>query len=240
MKKNAEDIYDELNSYRRELDSLTIMYNDSSAFKERYFTPENLTEMINSYTDKLAELQNMIDKNVITATRDGIITDLYVTPNDYVSNNMICCIQNPDKVHFNAVLVPDDISDISLNSRIVVSMAANQYGESEGEILFISDCFDPQKNGYEINFTIDDIDEYNLYPGFEASAKIVIESEADTLIVPYDAIFDIDGQEYVCKYNESGEFEDIPVKKGLVTSYYVAVEASGLSENDLVATAMLN
>lgn len=240
MKKNAEDIYDELNSYRRELDSLTIMYNDSSAFKERYFTPENLTEMINSYTDKLAELQNMIDKNVITATRDGIITDLYVTPNDYVSNNMICCIQNPDKVHFNAVLVPDDISDISLNSRIVVSMAANQYGESEGEILFISDCFDPQKNGYEINFTIDDIDEYNLYPGFEASAKIVIESETDTLIVPYDAIFDIDGQEYVRKYNESGEFEDIPVKKGLVTSYYVAVEASGLSENDLVATAMLN
>lgn len=58
--------------------------------------------------------------------------------------------------------------------------------------------------------------------------------------MPYDAIFDIDGQEYVRKYNESGEFEDIPVKKGLVTSYYVAVEASGLSENDLVATAMLN
>lgn len=240
MNKKTRDIGDTLNRYRKDLELLMIMKNSGIGETEKYFTPESRENMIASYTEKTDKLREMLDNSIVTADRDGIITDMHVTSNEYVSESMICRIQNPGKLHFSGYIAPENFSQISETSRLAVNLFDSEYIEREGKILCINDCFDMQKRGYEISFTIDDIEKFELYPGHEVSAKIVLESQPDTLTVPYDAVFEIDGQTYVRRYSESGDYDDVPVKKGLETSYYVAIESDDLSENDLVATEMLN
>lgn len=239
MKRKAEDIGVTIESYREDLKLLMAGSEAQTAETEIYYTPESRDNLIASYTEKTDKLQKMLDNSTVTADRDGIITDLYVTSGEYVSEGLICCIQNPDKLYFKGYVTPENLSDISGESRIMVNLFDGIYTENEGKNLFINDCFDEENNGYEISFTIDGIENHELYPGHEVSARIVLESQQDTLTVPYDAIFETDGQTYVRRYSESGDYKDVKVKKGLETSYYVAVDSDELSENDLVATEML-
>lgn len=240
MKKNAADIYDALNSYSDEQNYLFFMSDDNSDVEEKYFTPESRASIISDYTEKAEMIRAMLDNSVVTATRDGIITELYISNNEYVFDNRICSIQDPENVHFRGYLVPNSVSDISLDKRILVCMPESEFVEKEGEILFISDNYDHQMNGYAIDFTIEDLEDSGLYLGYEVSAKIILESKNDVLIVPYDAIFEKDGEKYVRKHSEAGGTEDVPVRIVLNSSYYVAIESNELFENDLVETNMLN
>lgn len=237
--KNAEEINDTIISYQRQLDSLMVDYNGLENFSEKYYTDEKRDEMIRFYTEKVNELKEMIEQSAVKAGCDGVVTDLYITPNSYVKENRVCCIQDPEKVHFSGFMMPEDYLDVSEESNLLVSLAANDYDETEGKITFISDNYNYQQNGYEFNFTIENINSYDLYPGLVVSARIELQSQKDTLIVPYDAVFETGDGSYVRKYDESGISKDISVKRGLSTSYYVSVESPELSENDFVATNML-
>lgn len=239
MKRKAEDISVTIESYCEDLKLLMAGSEVQTTETEKYYTPESRDKLIASYTEKTDKLQKMLDSSTVTADRDGIITDLYVTSGEYVSEGLICCIQNLDNLYFKGYVTPENLSDISGENRIMVNLFDGVYTENEGENLFINDCFDEENNGYEISFTIDGIENLELYPGHEVSARIVLESQQDTLTVPYDAIFETDGQTYVRRYSESGDYKDVKVKKGLETGYYVAVDSDELSENDLVATEML-
>ncbi len=240
MKNKTEETLAALETYRRELSYLTIAENADSENTEEYYTPENYEVMISSYLEKTEKLRKMIDSNVITASRDGIVTDVSVKPGEYAGENIICCIQNPEKLHFSGYITPEDLSRVSETSCISVYMTGSETTQSNGRVISINDCYDVNQRGYEIIFTVEDIDKYELYPGHEVAAEIILESQPETLAVPYDAVFQADGTSYVRRYSQTGDYEDIPVKKGLETSYYVAVESDELFENDLVATEMLS
>ena len=168
------------------------------------------------------------------------MTKLFVNNGDHAMGVPICEIQDKENLHFEGYISPSFISKISKDNRIIVSMAVNNYEESNGKILEISDYYSATDRGYKVSFTIDGIDDQEIYPGFEVSSKIVIAEQKDTLVVPYDAVFEKDGKNYVRKYDAFSEmYQDVEAEVGLETSYYVAVTSENLKEKDVVMTEMI-
>lgn len=192
-----------------------------------------------NYIQKIEELNKKIENSKVTSKINGIITDIYASVGDYMMDQPICQIQDEGKMHFEAYLNPNKSEFVTTDSKILVSMAVNNFEPLEGSILSISDYYDTEKNGYKVEFTFDGIDNMEIYPGFEAAAKIIISQQKDTMVVPYDAIFEKDGKTYVRKVNTIDDStEDIEVKKGLETSYYVAISSSRLNVNDVIMSGM--
>lgn len=191
-----------------------------------------------NYKQRIADLNKKIENSQIVAGAAGIVTEIYASVGDYMMENPICQIQDEGKMHFEGYLNPNKSEYVSSDSRIIVSLAVNNYEPLEGTILSIDDYYDADKGGYKINFTFDGIDEMEIYPGFEAAAKIVISQQKDAIVVPYDTIFERDGKFYVKKVvtQQDGytETEDIEVEKGLETAYYVAVTSDKLNADDIV------
>ena len=194
------------------------------------------------YRQKIEELNKKLANSEVVAGRDGIVTEIYASVGDYTMDNAICQIQDNGKMHFEGYLNPNKSEYVTTDSRILVSLAVNNYEPLEGTIISVGDYYDAENGGYKIEFTFDGIDDMEIYPGFEAASKIIISQEKDAVVVPYDAIFEKDGKFYVRKVKSAqdayDETEDIEITKGLETSYYVAVSSDRLNVSDVVMTGM--
>lgn len=189
------------------------------------------------YKEQIELLNKKINSSVITADSSGIVTDVFVSVGDYISENPVCQIQDQGNMHFESYINPNKISLISSEKRIFISMAANNFKQIEGKILDISDFYDAENDGYKITFTFDSINDMEIFPGFEAAAKIILREQEDTLAVPYDALIERDGKYYVKKVNMTdNSMTEVEVKKGLATSYYIAISSDEIKENDRVMT----
>ncbi len=239
-KSNAEELNTALKSYN---DSYELMQNQggsSSLTAEEYALSVSGDDLKKLYNDQIKALDKKINSAVLKSSEEGIVTKLFVNNGDHAMGVPICEIQDKENLHFEGYISPSFISKISKDNRIIVSMAVNNYEESNGKILEISDYYSATDRGYKVSFTIDGINDQEIYPGFEVSSKIVIAEQKDTLVVPYDAVFEKDGKNYVRKYDAFSEmYQDVEAEVGLETSYYVAVTSENLKEKDVVMTEMI-
>lgn len=234
----AETLKSELEKNESSYEQLKIQKKyDSILTAEEYSKSAASADTELLYREKIDSLNKKISDNIIKATASGIVTDVYVSVGDYISEKNVCRIQEQGAMHFESYVNPNKIAMISKDNRIMVSMAANNFKQIEGKILDISDYYDTENNGYKITFTFDEINSMDIYPGFEASARIILRSQEDTLAVPYDAIIEKDDKFYVNKVNiTDNSTQEVKVKKGLATNYYIAVSSDELKENDRVMT----
>lgn len=236
----ASELKSELEKTEFECEQLKIQKKYNSEFTaDEYAQSVSVMDSESLYKEQVEILNKKISGNEIKATASGIVTDLNVSVGDYVSEKNVCMIQDQQAMHFEAYVNPNKISMISKDNRISISMAANNYEQIEGKILDIGEFYDAENNGYKVSFTFDNINDMDIFPGFEAAAKIILVYQEDTLAVPYDAIIEKDDKYYVKKVNmNDNSVKEVEVEKGLETDYYIAVSSDEIKENDRVLTGV--
>lgn len=85
---------------------------------------------------------------------------------------------------------------------------------------------------FDVTILIDESNE-NLMPGMTVSCEIILNQIADTLFIPLEALFNVDGENIV--YLKNGDdFEQHPVTIGPENDDYVII-SSGLKEGDQIS-----
>ena len=240
-KSSEITLQEQLKSLNNEYNQLKLQGSGTDLTSEEYELSTSGNDLKSMYQEQINTLNDKIDKAVVKSTVEGYITKIFVNSGDYVMGNPVCEIQDQSEMHFESYLSPSNFFKITTNNEILVSMVAGDDTEQiKGKILELSDYYDVENGGNKIVFTVDNIDEMTVYPGFEVSAKIIINQEKDTLVVPYDSIVEKDDKAYVYKYDPISSYsEEIEVQEGLKTSYYIAISSDEIAENDIVLTDML-
>jgi len=239
-KSNAEELNTGLKSYNDSYELMQTQGGGSSLTAEEYALSVSGDDLKQLYNNQIKALDKKINSAVLKCNAEGIVTKIFVNNGDHVMGVPICEIQDKENLHLEGFISPSFVSKVTKDNRIIVSMAVNNYEESNGTILEISDYYSAIDRGYKVSFTIDGINDQEIYPGFEVSSKIVISEQKDTLVVPYDAVFEKDEKKYVRKYDAFNEmYQDVEVEVGLETSYYVAVSSDSLKEKDVIMTEMI-
>lgn len=199
---------------------------------------------------ELAKLYRQKNGATIKAEQDGIITQLNTsvgsTPEgtlmrieDDTALTIQVGVKAKDIVRLEkgmrAELTSDAYPDETFSGTVVkvvnFTSTDNGGGETEG-----SDSGD----GYRANIVIDKGD--GLLLGMNVKVKIFLQEGKKALAVPYDSIFEKDGQSYVYRAvpaesdSEQATFEKVRVNPGEAGEYYTAVASEDLVIGDLVVS----
>lgn len=241
--ENAKEIYEMLEQLKGQYELLTIESDKSvSAAKNSKKYAELDQTIRNGYIEQIDILKKKLEKTEITATVSGIISNIYVQDGGYAFDGKVCQIQDYEKLHFEAYVNPDNIQELTENSKLILQFASNNYEDVYGYITDIDSYCDKENGGYKISFTTDEeIDNYDIYPGFVVSVKVIISERHDIFAVPYDSIAeDENGKYYVEKYDEATDTsETIEITKGLITDYYIEVSSDQLHEGDKIKMGLI-
>ncbi|MEE1281409.1 MAG: biotin/lipoyl-binding protein [Acutalibacteraceae bacterium] len=241
--ENAKEIHEILEQLKGQYELLKVESDKSVASAENSKKYAELDKTIrNNYIEQIDILKKKLEKTEITSTVSGVVSDIYVQDGGYVFGGKICQIQDHNKLHFEAYVLPDNIEELTKDSKLILQFASNNYEDVYGHITDIDSYYDNENGGYKISFTTDeDIDSYDIYPGFVVSVKIILAERHDIFTVPYDSIAEGEnGKYYVEKYDEATDTsETIEVTKGLITDYYIEVSSEQLQEGDKIKMGLI-
>lgn len=187
---------------------------------------------------EVALRKDTLDKTIIRAPYDGVVTERYVEVGDRLIEMM-----EPDilemvdaRVLFAEVPVPERYQmgvKIGQSAKITVAGLAKPIS---GQIDQIDGNINPQTRTFLIRVTIDNAKE-TLKPGGFARVYLPIASAQSTLTVPFSAVSFESGQPSVFVYKD-GRVAKKSVKLG-VSSRDKHEIISGVSEGDLVAMGQI-
>ena len=239
-KTNAELLDSNLKNYVYQYEQLKAQGSGSSLTANEYTLAQSGSDLQGIYQEQIDNLNKKMEESVVVSQFDGVVTKVFASVGNYVVGIPICEIQNLKNMHFETYLSPTDVSLITKENEMKVISVTDNFEETDGKILEISDYYSVEDGGYKLSFTTADLDKMDIYPGVQVSAKIIIKQEKNAIVVPYDAIVENNGKKYVRKYDaQSGLQEDVEIETGMETSYYIAVASGNINENDVVMTELL-
>ncbi|MCR5123281.1 MAG: HlyD family efflux transporter periplasmic adaptor subunit [Ruminococcus sp.] len=185
----------------------------------------------------IKSIEEDIEKCVITANADGVITSLNVTEDDLFMGGEVAVIQNMNKFIISSRADQYDIGDIEkgLPTKIIVR-ALGDNGEMEGKLTFVAptpdvkDLTTAQTIEYPLESEIADPAK-GLRLGMNAKLEVICEEKKNVLAVPDDCIqVNDNGDYYVETVDEAGNVTPVTVTYGMKTDYYSEITGSGISE----------
>ena len=172
---------------------------------------------------------------------DGIVTEVD-TPNAGVNVTPATAefvISNPDKMVFSAKVDEADVGQISLGMKAKILLDAypdETFESTVSQIDFTSTTTSSGGTAYEIKFLLPENLNQRFRIGMNGDADIIISEKQEVLAVPFEAIQDSDGKQYVWILPEN----NIPLKKevktGLGNDYDTEI-LQGINEGDKVITS---
>jgi len=188
-----------------------------------------------------------------TAPYECVLLELPVAAEDELTaNNEIAMIMGTDGFTMGIAVDETNISSVEIGQDVSFSIDAVT-GSYTGSVTAIS--YNGSSSGgsvaFQITATVDYIE--GVYPGMSASAKIVIESSGEGLLVPVDAVRTSGDNSYVylapsdstegIEYAEDeltlSELTKVKVETGMSDGSYILIESDELSEGDLIVIATL-
>lgn len=97
---------------------------------------------------------------------------------------------------FELAVTEDKISKISKTSKCEVRFSALEDRVFVGQVISVSPSIDPQTRLYQVQIKVNNQDKA-IKPGMSANIKIYEKSVENNIVIPIDAIMDIDGEDYV-------------------------------------------
>ena len=203
---------------------------------------EQYTNTDNSASEKLKKLQEQIDKCIVIAPMDGIITDLNISKGSTPMSSDIITISDASSLIVTGRVNETDI--LSLKEKMNAEITTNATGDEiiSGKISRLeriaSGATAESAGGYTVEVTVDDPSQ--LLIGMSASVKIVLDEVKDVICVPYDSILkDENDENYVWVATDNGDgtykVSKVLVKAGFEGDYYTEVSGS-LNSGDKVIT----
>ena len=197
---------------------------------------------VQNLNQQLQYSQSKLEDYAISATIDGTITSQTVKVGDWISaGTVISKVSNMDKFEFKIPVDELDISKVSLNSKVYVSIDAlpktvDNPIEGKIEKLPLEGVAVGGVTDYYVTLSIPYVE--GLRIGMNASADIVVAESISTLKIPVECVTKENGKYFVEILNgENVERREVEI--GIQnTSYYEII--SGLKEDDDIVVPQQN
>ncbi|MDF2535895.1 MAG: biotin/lipoyl attachment protein [Bacillales bacterium] len=172
--------------------------------------------------------------DAIVAPFAGTVTTVEVAVDDTVQDNQVL-FHLTDYTKLKTVISVDelDINKIKLSQIADITIGAIDGVTYQGTVTNIA-AIGTNQNGvanFDVEITLNMND--NLKPGMSAEAVILIESKANALYLPIEAVQTANGKKYVESLDGNGDATQTEVTTGLINTNDVEI-LTGLSEGDTV------
>jgi RND family efflux transporter MFP subunit len=185
---------------------------------------------------RLDELKIALANTVITSPVNGFIGRRELDPGAWVTpNSSFISVVDINVVRLVANVVEKDLRRISAGLMADVTVDAFPGESFVGRVARVAPVLDPATRTAQIEVEIDN-SHFRLKPGMYAKVSFTVERHPNTLVVPANALVDVDGKRGVFLPSAEGDIARFqPVEVGIMDQERVEV-TSGLSEQDRVVT----
>ena len=184
----------------------------------------------------LTEAKQNLSKSVLTSPISGTVTAVNVSLGEVPSSGVsLVEIVDLNSLYFNTLVDELDINKVKLGQVVTIKLDSDKTAELAGVVSEISPTtiLDASNNvTVETKITVIDSKGVVLRPGFQGDANVVINASENTLVVPFEALVEENGQNYVWVI-ANGKAQKKAVVKGLEGELNTEI-TSGLAENDVV------
>jgi RND family efflux transporter MFP subunit len=183
---------------------------------------------------RLDELRITLQNTIITSPVNGFVARRSVDPGAFVSQNSpVVEVVDITRVRLVANIVEKDLKQIGVGDTARVEVDAFPGEDFMGRIARVSPVLDPSTRTAPIEVEIAN-PQYRLKPGMYARVGLVTESHPNALVVPTNAVVDVNGTRGVyLSVNNAATFH--PVKIGIEGNERTEI-LDGVAAGDRVVT----
>ena len=179
--------------------------------------------------------QSRLDSVLLEAPFDGIVTVLPVKHGDVVQVGMQAVqIDDLSEIHLDVQISEIDIPFVEIGQPVELVFDAYFEDTFTGDVAEIAPVGQNIQGivEYTVRINMKDADE-RIKPGMTAAVNIVVDEKEDVLVLPNDAIVNIDGEDHVF-VSRNGSYEDVLLTLGSYSDYYSEVIEADIEEGELV------
>ncbi|MCX7694682.1 MAG: efflux RND transporter periplasmic adaptor subunit [Caloramator sp.] len=176
------------------IEKLNLQLSNAKSEDEEKLINLQLKEAKNN----LANLKKQKSEMTIKAPISGVVTAVNVNNGDNVqSGKTVVTIVDPKSLKIKTSVDELDISKISVGQKVNIKINALEDKTFEGKVEEISDIGTTQNNvtSYDVVVSINNPEGIKL--GMTASIEIEAQSKKDALLIPIEALQEINGKKYV-------------------------------------------
>jgi RND family efflux transporter MFP subunit len=183
---------------------------------------------------RLDELRINQQNTIITSPVNGFVSRRVVDPGAFVSPNApVVEVVDITRVRMVANIIEKDLKQIAVGDMARVEVDAFPGEDFMGRIARVSPVLDPSTRTAPIEVEISNA-QYRLKPGMYARVGIITESHPNALVVPTNAVVDVNGTRGVyLSVNNAAAFH--PVKIGIEGNERTEI-LDGVAAGDRVVT----
>ena len=184
---------------------------------------------------RLDELKINLANTSITSPVAGFIAARVLDPGAWVTpSSAFISVVDIGVVRLVANIVEKDLRRISTGMKATVEVDAFPGEKFEARIAHVAPVLDPATRTAQIEVEIDN-SKLRLKPGMYARVTFTVEEKQNTLVVPANAIVDLNGKKGVFLPDEGDVAKFRPITIGMVDARHVEV-SEGLAEGVRVVT----
>lgn len=141
---------------------------------------------------------------------DGVITSINVNNGDNIqSGKTVMTIVDPKSLKIKASIDELDIAKINIGQKVKIKINALDDKIFEGKVEEISDIGTTQNNVTNYDVIISIINPEGIKIGMTASIEIEAQSKKDALVIPIEALTEINDKKYALVLNQSTDTRNI-------------------------------
>ncbi len=175
---------------------------------------------------ELVKLQ--LENSIVKSPVDGIIAQLNVDEGEMAGpGTPVAMLIDIDQVYLKLDVTADILTSLKIGQEVEVRVLALNNEFRRGQIELISPMVDARTQAYPIKILLENADQ-RIKPGMFADANLIITQSQNTVVVPIETVFDLEGSPYiyVAKLSadgKSGVAEKRMIKVGLVNNQEVEI-----------------
>lgn len=206
---------------------------------------EKYTVSDDSGDSQLEELRERIEKCIVRAERDGVVTELNISEGSVPESGNIMTIENTSELIVSGKVSEADILKVNEGMEAEIKTSATEDRIIRGRIKRIEKIISSGKakyetGGYTVEVSVEEKDS-GLLIGMSASVKIILDKREDVLSVPYDAIRGGENEGYFIyvatpQENDMYSISKRKISKGFEGDYYTEIISGYVNEGDIVLT----
>jgi RND family efflux transporter MFP subunit len=143
---------------------------------------------------RLEELKVTLSNTIITSPVDGFVSKRFSDPGAFVGpNSPVVAVVDIRTVRMVANLVEKDMKRVPVGTSAAVEVDAFPGEKFSGRVSRVAPVFDPATRTAEMEIEIPN-GSYRLKPGMYSRVQLTVDSRADALTVPRNAVVELDGK----------------------------------------------
>jgi RND family efflux transporter MFP subunit len=143
---------------------------------------------------RLEELKITLANTIITSPVDGFVSKRFSDPGAFVGpNSPVVAVVDIRTVRMVANLVEKDMKKVPQGTSAAVEVDAFPGEKFAGRVSRVAPVFDPATRTAEIEIEIPN-SQYRLKPGMYSRVELTVDSRANALTVPRNALVELDGK----------------------------------------------